>query len=54
MVSIPQSVKNNSDFCNKNANTKQRENCGDCAAIKQYMGIFRREERKAYAGFSRR
>lgn len=46
MVSIPQSVKNNSDFCNKNANTKQRENYGDCAAIKQYMGIFRREERK--------
>ena len=51
MVSIPQSVKNNSDFCNKNANTKQRENYGDCAAIKQYMGIFRREERKHMQDF---
>ena len=27
------------------------ENLGDCAAIKQYMGIFRREERKYMQDF---
>lgn len=51
MLSIPQSVKNNSGFCNKNANVKQRQNCGDHAAIRQYRGIFRREERKYMQDF---